>query len=71
MAEEKNRIAIGVEYEGTAYKGFQKQESTTKTVQGCIDKALSKVADHKIYTICSGRSHRSRNHSFSFCNWKN
>ena len=56
MAEEKNRIAIGVEYEGTAYKGFQKQESTTKTVQGCIDKALSKVADHKIYTICSGRT---------------
>ena len=54
MVKEITRIAIGVEYEGTAYKGFQKQKSTSETIQGLIDKALSQVADEKIKSVCSG-----------------
>jgi len=50
------RLALGIEYEGTAYKGFQKQKSTKKTVQGLIDSALSQVADQQILTTCSGRT---------------
>ena len=56
MVKEITRVAIGVEYEGTAYKGFQKQKSTSETIQGFIDKALSQVANQKIKTICSGRT---------------
>tara|TARA_B100001765_G_C19504098_1_gene341396 strand:+ start:1378 stop:2154 length:777 start_codon:yes stop_codon:yes gene_type:complete len=56
MVKEITRIAIGVEYEGTAYKGFQKQKSTSQTIQGLIDKALSQVADQKIKSVCSGRT---------------
>ena len=56
MGKQITRIAIGVEYEGTAYKGFQKQKSTSETIQGFIDKALSQVANQKIKTICSGRT---------------
>ena len=56
MVKEITRIAIGVEYEGTAYKGFQKQKSTSQTIQGLIDEALSQVADQKIKSVCSGRT---------------
>lgn len=56
MVKEITRVAIGVEYEGTAYKGFQKQKSTSETIQGLIDKALSQVADEKIKSVCSGRT---------------
>lgn len=56
MVKKISRIAVGVEYDGTVYKGFQKQKSTQKTIQGLIDNALSQVADHKIKTICSGRT---------------
>ena len=56
MAKKIFRIALGIEYEGTAYKGFQKQKSTKKTVQGLLDSALSKVANQQILTACSGRT---------------
>ena len=63
MVKKISRIAVGVEYDGTVYKGFQKQKSTQKTIQGLIDNALSQVADHKIKTICSGRTD-SRVHAY-------
>ena len=56
MAKKTFRIALGIEYEGTAYNGFQKQKSTKKTVQGLLDSALSKVANQQILTACSGRT---------------
>ena len=56
MAKKNFRIALGIEYEGTAYKGFQKQKSTKKTAQGQLDSALSKVANQQILTACSGRT---------------
>ena len=50
------RYFVQIEYDGTDYHGFQKQTNTKKTIQHHIDKALSKVANHKVSTICSGRT---------------
>ncbi len=51
-----NRFFVQLEYDGTKYHGFQKQPTTRKTIQYCLDKALAKVANHKILTTCSGRT---------------
>ena len=50
------RFFAQLEYQGTRYLGFQKQKNTKKTIQSQIESALSKVANHKITTICSGRT---------------
>lgn len=49
------RIALGVEYEGGNYSGFQRQKSL-KSVQGELERALSIVADEKIELQCAGRT---------------
>ena len=50
------RIALGVEYDGSEYFGFQKQKTTNQTIQGLLEISASKVADHKVKTFCSGRT---------------
>lgn len=51
------RVALGVEYIGTAYSGWQSQQHTTlPTLQTTIEKALAQVADHDIQVICAGRT---------------
>jgi Pseudouridylate synthase len=47
MPNNKYLVALGLEYEGTNYFGFQKQKSTKQTIQGFLDKGLKKVADLK------------------------
>jgi tRNA pseudouridine38-40 synthase len=49
------RIALGVEYDGTQFCGWQVQEGV-RTVQACIEQALAKVADHPVRVICAGRT---------------
>lgn len=49
------RWAAGVEYLGTAYAGWQKL-SGHATVQGEIERALSKVADHDVRVVTAGRT---------------
>ncbi|MDY6465803.1 MAG: tRNA pseudouridine synthase A, partial [Succinivibrio dextrinosolvens] len=49
------RIALGIEYEGSNYAGFQRQ-STLKTVQGELERALSIIADEEIQLQCAGRT---------------
>jgi tRNA pseudouridine38-40 synthase len=49
------RYAIGLEYDGTAFKGWQRQNGQL-TVQGCLEKALSKVACFPILAFCAGRT---------------
>ncbi|MFL2704874.1 MAG: tRNA pseudouridine(38-40) synthase TruA [Gammaproteobacteria bacterium] len=56
MDKEKSRIALAVEYQGSRYKGFQKQKNTKETVQGFLENALSKVADQDVEIVCSGRT---------------
>ena len=50
------RVALGVEYDGSEYFGFQKQKSTNQTIQGLLEASASRVADHKVKTFCSGRT---------------
>ena len=50
-----NRIALGVEYAGTAYFGWQRQ-AAGPTVQGSVEQALSRVADHPVTVVCAGRT---------------
>jgi tRNA pseudouridine38-40 synthase len=49
------KIALGVEYNGQGFHGWQAQKNLI-TVQGCLEEALSKIADEKITTICAGRT---------------
>jgi tRNA pseudouridine38-40 synthase len=49
------RIAVGLEYLGTAYAGWQRQDGL-RTVQGEVESALSRVADHPVLTRCAGRT---------------
>ena len=49
------RIALGIEYDGTAYNGWQRQR-TGDGVQAHVEKALSKVADEAIEVTCAGRT---------------
>lgn len=49
------RIALGVEYDGSQFCGWQSQENT-RTVQGCVEKALTKVANHPVAVVCAGRT---------------
>ncbi len=50
------RIAMGVEYDGSNYHGWQRQETGVRTVQGCVEQALSSVADHPVGVHCAGRT---------------
>ena len=50
------RIALGVDYEGSNYFGFQKQKATHQTIQGHLESSISKVADQEVKTYCSGRT---------------
>ena len=49
------RIALGIEYDGTAYNGWQRQR-TGDGVQAHVEKALSRVADEPIEVVCAGRT---------------
>ena len=50
------KIALGVEYLGTDFFGWQIQKSGLRTVQGVVELALSKVADHPVRVFCCGRT---------------
>ena len=49
------RIALGVEYDGTAYSGWQRL-SHRRTVQGALEQALSFVANETVTIGCAGRT---------------
>jgi len=49
------RIALGIEYDGTAYNGWQRQ-LTGDGVQERVERALSKVANEPVVIICAGRT---------------
>lgn len=42
------RIALGIEYDGSAFSGWQIQDGDYPTVQGTLEAALSKIANEKI-----------------------
>lgn len=49
------RIALGIEYDGTAYNGWQRQK-TGLGVQQRLEEALKPVADHTVEVTCAGRT---------------
>lgn len=54
--EGMQRVALGVEYLGAGFNGFQKQASTENTVQAYLERALSRVANEQVTVICAGRT---------------
>lgn len=49
------RIALGVEYNGTEFYGWQRQASVP-SVQACLEAAIGKVAHHPVEIMCAGRT---------------
>lgn len=49
------RLALGLEYDGSAYNGWQVQ-SHAPSVQGALNRALSAVADAPVSTLAAGRT---------------
>ncbi len=49
------KIALGIEYDGSHYYGWQRQ-SQVKSIQACLELALSKVANEYINVYCAGRT---------------
>lgn len=49
------RLALGVEYDGSAYNGWQRQK-TGNGVQEVVERALSTIANHDIDIVCAGRT---------------
>ncbi len=49
------RVAIGVEYDGTAYHGWQRQPHSC-SVQQALQQALSRIADAPVELTCAGRT---------------
>lgn len=49
------RIALGVEYDGSQYHGWQAQTGL-RTIQQVLEQALTKIADQEISIVCAGRT---------------
>jgi tRNA pseudouridine38-40 synthase len=50
------RIALGIEYDGRAFKGWQVQRHNVRTVQDRLEAALQQVAAHPLRVSCAGRT---------------
>lgn len=50
-----SRIVLGIEYDGSAYAGWQWQDGKP-TLQGELERALSKIAVQPITVLCAGRT---------------
>ena len=54
------RLAIGIEYDGNGFSGWQRLaqpgEAGLATVQSAVEDALSTVADHQVLVTCAGRT---------------
>lgn len=55
MTEPIRRVALGVEYDGSAFSGWQMQNGAY-SVQEEVERALSKVANHSVRVTCAGRT---------------
>ena len=50
------RLALGIEYNGSRFFGWQIQLQDRRTVQQELERALSKIANEPIRVICAGRT---------------
>lgn len=51
-----SRYAACIEYRGTAYRGWQRQQPGVASVQEEVERALSRVANHEVVVACAGRT---------------
>ena len=49
------RIALGIEYDGSAFAGWQRQRAR-RTIQACVEEAVGRVAAEKVDVVCAGRT---------------
>jgi len=49
------RFAAGIEYDGAGFVGWQRQPAG-RTVQACVEEAITKVANHTVRVVCAGRT---------------
>lgn len=49
------RIVLGIEYDGSAYNGWQRQKTGTG-VQQMLERALGQIANHAVDVVCAGRT---------------
>lgn len=49
------RIALGLEYDGRAFHGWQRQKDLP-TIQKALEEALAKIAGHPVGVVCAGRT---------------
>ena len=50
------KFAVGVEYDGSCYHGWQRQKNTPQTVQEKLESALSVLASSPVSVVCAGRT---------------
>ncbi|MDG4563377.1 MAG: tRNA pseudouridine(38-40) synthase TruA [Candidatus Competibacter sp.] len=50
------RVALGIQYDGVGFRGWQAQPAGVRTVQASLERALAKVADHPVGLTCAGRT---------------
>jgi len=50
------KIALGIEYNGSSFHGWQAQKQGERTVQEVLEAALSVVANHTVKVVCAGRT---------------
>ncbi|KZN15265.1 tRNA pseudouridine(38-40) synthase TruA [Marinomonas sp. TW1] len=50
------KVVLVVEYNGSAYKGWQAQKFDVPSVQEKLEKALSVIANHTVKVVCAGRT---------------
>jgi tRNA pseudouridine38-40 synthase len=50
------RVALGLEYNGSELKGFQRQRSASNTVQAYLEEAISAIAQETLTLVCAGRT---------------
>jgi tRNA pseudouridine38-40 synthase len=50
------RIALGIEYDGRGFHGWQTQRHGVRTVQQAVESAVSSVADQSVGLVCAGRT---------------
>lgn len=50
------RFAIGIDFNGRAYRGWQTQQPGVRSVQQTLEQAIGKVANHPVTVIAAGRT---------------
>jgi len=50
------RIALGIEYDGSDFSGWQTQRAGIRAIQPLVEAALGRVAAHPVIVHCAGRT---------------